>query len=446
MTSAATIYQVGTLRYDKRQLRMLWFWLLLGDFCMMLIDTAIPKLLPLHLDAQGYSARTVGWVLSLGPLASLLLSPFIGTWSDRMRTRFGRRRPFLLISTPLMGLSMILIPHVRNFSLLVVLVVLIHVGMVLQTVVYYFYSDVIPSQLMGRFMGAFRLVGMAGAVTFQYFLMPHFDEAPALVWHVVGITYLVLFPLSLWRVPEGEYPPPERPNLGQTIRTYAKDGFGSRYIWLLWGAMCMTAFTAPVGQFLDLMAKNEIQLSMKEIGHLNAWATLISLSVAFPGGWMIDKIGPRLLWGGGGLALACLYAWAYAFVHDKPTISAYYLVIGFIGGIQYVTLMPMLYAHLPREKFGQLVSAQTLIVQTCTFAGTNIGGHILAASGDNYRLLFVYGLPFMMMIPVFTFVLSKVRNPFAHLTIAINADGRKRQAEAEPAPITVAGAAAATEA
>lgn len=440
------MYEVGTLRYDKRQLRWLWFWLLLGDFCMVLIDVAVPKLLPLHLDAQGYDTSRIGWVISIGPLVALLLSPLIGTWSDRLRTRFGRRRPFLFVSTPLMGLSMILIPHVNHVALLVVLVVLIHLGWVFQNVVYYFYSDVIPSQLMGRFMGAFRVVGMIGTVTFLSVLLPQFDVAPGLVWHVVGATYLVLFPLTLWRVREGEYPPPEDLDLSQTVSTYVKDGFGSGYIWLLWGALCMTSFTAPVGAFLDLMAKNEIQLSMKEIGYLHTWATIISMVVAFPGGWMIDKIGPRLLWGGGGLAMAALYAWAFFFLHDKATMTVYYLLIGFIGGgIQYVTLMPMLYAHLPREKFGQLVSAQTLVVQAASFLGTNIGAQVVSASGNNYRLLFVYGLPFMLMIPIFTFALSKARNPFAHLTIVIKSDRDKRPADAL-AQGEIAGTPAVTEA
>jgi GPH family glycoside/pentoside/hexuronide:cation symporter len=40
----------------------------------------------------------VGWILALPRLFDGLLDPLIGHWSDNMRSRFGRRRPFLLVS------------------------------------------------------------------------------------------------------------------------------------------------------------------------------------------------------------------------------------------------------------------------------------------------------------------------------------------------------------
>jgi GPH family glycoside/pentoside/hexuronide:cation symporter len=44
----------------------------------------------------------VGIVLFLGRLAEALINPFIGYWSDRTRTRLGRRIPYILVGTPIM--------------------------------------------------------------------------------------------------------------------------------------------------------------------------------------------------------------------------------------------------------------------------------------------------------------------------------------------------------
>jgi len=44
----------------------------------------------------------VGVVLFLGRLAEALLNPFVGYWSDRTRTRLGRRIPYILLGTPIM--------------------------------------------------------------------------------------------------------------------------------------------------------------------------------------------------------------------------------------------------------------------------------------------------------------------------------------------------------
>jgi len=38
-----------------------------------------------------------------------LVDPFLGHWSDNTRTRWGRRKPFLLFGTPLMAVFMILL-------------------------------------------------------------------------------------------------------------------------------------------------------------------------------------------------------------------------------------------------------------------------------------------------------------------------------------------------
>jgi glycoside/pentoside/hexuronide:cation symporter, GPH family len=44
----------------------------------------------------------VGIVLFLGRLAEALINPFIGYWSDKTRSRLGRRIPYILIGTPIM--------------------------------------------------------------------------------------------------------------------------------------------------------------------------------------------------------------------------------------------------------------------------------------------------------------------------------------------------------
>ena len=50
----------------------------------------------------------VGIVLFLGRLAEALLNPFIGYWSDKTRTRFGRRIPYMLAGTPVMVVAFVL--------------------------------------------------------------------------------------------------------------------------------------------------------------------------------------------------------------------------------------------------------------------------------------------------------------------------------------------------
>lgn len=52
--------------------------------------------IPPMLRKAGFSEQARGLILSVGPLLCILGVPVVGAWSDRCRSRLGRRRPFLL--------------------------------------------------------------------------------------------------------------------------------------------------------------------------------------------------------------------------------------------------------------------------------------------------------------------------------------------------------------
>ncbi|MGC9399198.1 MAG: MFS transporter [Anaerolineae bacterium] len=59
--------------------------------------------------ARYLPAALVGVLLTLGSLWDAVIDPFIGHWSDALRSRWGRRRPFLLFGAPLTALFLVLI-------------------------------------------------------------------------------------------------------------------------------------------------------------------------------------------------------------------------------------------------------------------------------------------------------------------------------------------------
>jgi GPH family glycoside/pentoside/hexuronide:cation symporter len=70
-------------------------------------------------DLVAYApAGLVGMMLFIAGVWDGIIDPFLGHWSDSLRSRWGRRRPFLLFGTPVMVLSMILLwtPPVRASS------------------------------------------------------------------------------------------------------------------------------------------------------------------------------------------------------------------------------------------------------------------------------------------------------------------------------------------
>jgi len=105
---AATVFTVGTLTYTALGLATLTFWLLWGDVAWSLRDRSVPSVMQLLFQKFGASNFVSSLLISTLPYAMILLiGPIISYRSDRHRSRWGRRIPFLAIHIPFVVLSMI---------------------------------------------------------------------------------------------------------------------------------------------------------------------------------------------------------------------------------------------------------------------------------------------------------------------------------------------------
>ena len=76
-------------------------------FCTASAFTYIP---PILLKA-GISESSMTWLMGCGPLLGFLLCPVVGHASDRCRSKFGKRRPFILGFCLTIIFCLILIPQ-----------------------------------------------------------------------------------------------------------------------------------------------------------------------------------------------------------------------------------------------------------------------------------------------------------------------------------------------
>lgn len=57
-------------------------------------------------DGFGLSLAIVGILITASRVTDVVTDPWIGYMSDRIRTRWGRRKPFVLIGMPIYGLAL----------------------------------------------------------------------------------------------------------------------------------------------------------------------------------------------------------------------------------------------------------------------------------------------------------------------------------------------------
>jgi MFS family permease len=72
--------------------------------------------------------RPIAWMVAASAIVATLTTIFMGTWSDRSRSRWGRRKPFILIGYGLWGVMTAVFPLtalMKNISTAIVMVVLV---------------------------------------------------------------------------------------------------------------------------------------------------------------------------------------------------------------------------------------------------------------------------------------------------------------------------------
>ena len=161
--------------YSSAGLVAVFFWILWGDFVLTLMETLQPTILPLLLKDHGATNTQIAVIVSsIGAALNGLINPIVSYKSDRTRTRFGRRIPYLMVATPFLALMIALIPFapeitgaalkvpalawvlnifpvapvILMFGLLVV--AFQSFNMVVGSIYYYLFRDVIPLDHLGR--------------------------------------------------------------------------------------------------------------------------------------------------------------------------------------------------------------------------------------------------------------------------------------------------------
>ncbi len=125
------------------------------------------------------------FVLSLPSFISIILQPIASFVSDRIWTRFGRRKPFIVVSLTGIALCLILMPLMPNFWALLAVYMLYNAFGDLNSPMEPLKQEIIPPHERGRATGAMTWCSNLATMTFYFIALGRFDD----------VTYLHGFPL-----------------------------------------------------------------------------------------------------------------------------------------------------------------------------------------------------------------------------------------------------------
>ncbi len=142
------------------------FLLGFGFFGVSVIWSVYNAFVPVFLNERFLmAAGFIGVFMTLDNIASMFIQPVIGAWSDRLRTRIGRRMPFILVGAPLAAISFILLPLSSSMWLFFLAAVLLLLSMAIwRTPVVALMPDITPSPYRSQANGIINLMGGLGAI------------------------------------------------------------------------------------------------------------------------------------------------------------------------------------------------------------------------------------------------------------------------------------------
>jgi Na+/melibiose symporter-like transporter len=320
-------------------------------------------------------------ITSFNLVFNVVIGATVNYASDRLWTRWGRRRPFIMTGQAVMAIGLLFLPGFHSLGPLIAMLFCYELMRDINTPFEPLLNEIIPPQQRGRAaaMGKiWRTVATAlffGVMLAQYDHVHHLPGGititgeQAIFW--VG-SLLALYTFALLAFGVRETPPPASaqprpwPGVGPAIRGYFKDVFGDpQWRALYWVGLAMTVFWLGLGSLGPLLYTEQFGYSKAVYGWLIAVGTPFNLLLFLPlGGWLADKIDRMLIFKAGAMATAIMHLAFYLYARfgapgGVPPVAFLVTFSVISTGLSTVAALaanPLIFDFIPRDKMGTVSS------------------------------------------------------------------------------------------
>lgn len=361
------------------------------------VELITNNIIPLTVRHFTDNAFVIAAILATNRLFGFVVQPYVCWKSDYVRTRWGRRRPFFLLGLPLTIVSLLgvgLLPFVitgdaRHTAAALAVVVTLNVF--LQAIVDVnwgslepLYADTFRQEQLGRASSIRQIAGqIVNLIMVAYVIgwadlneiYPYLFSAAC----VAGAFLLMVFVIR--EQPAGDPPPPTRYNpaahLGLLFRNpdYARLAF-----------VCAANLVLPAALFLftPLYVTDTLGLSKGDLGRAQTLGPFLTIALAFPTGWLVDRLGPKWVMAGGFVLYSIAFTGMAFFAHGFWPLFAFMTVFGVAQVVALMPMTAMVFQYTASNERGQVFGVVQFTRAFSAFVLTLVLGYAvqLAVSSD----------------------------------------------------------------
>jgi maltose/moltooligosaccharide transporter len=364
------------------------FLLGFGFFGISIIWPLFNSLIPPMLEDLGLSALVVGFILTWDNIINMFVQPWVGSKSDRTKSRFGRRKPWLMLGAPLAAVFFILVPFVReNFVLIALAILGTNIGMAIfraPTVAYL--GDLFKPEdrskangvinLMGGLGGAVALFG-GGALYKLGVPIPFIVGSGVMLLAIAIVLLFVREP----KIDQADVPGQDEPGLRESIRQILS-GTDRGGLYLLGAIFCWFVGWNAMEAFFTIYARSVLEIDVGTgTQMLTAFAATLIL-FAIPSGLIATRFGrkPTIITGLAGMLVGLIVG----FIVRNPTILLITLaVMGAFWALVNINSLPMVYDLGGEQSIGALTGLYYFSSSAAAITGPIVGGWIIDVAGHS---------------------------------------------------------------
>lgn len=390
---------------------ILTFLIGFGFFTMGLMDPLYDTYIPIFLKRYISSNALIGSVMSLDNILQLLLIPIVSIWSDRTRTKIGRRMPFIIVMLPLSAILFSLIPSLAAISLTSLIIIIFLFNIFKTSVrgpVVALMPDTIPGDYRSEANGVINTMGGIGLIIGTLVLarlMAINDTLPfATAGGFVLCATLILFIFVKERTPDSA-DEEKQPSIWTSLKVIFSSGDSSVIRILLSLFFWFMAYEGAK-PFLGLYLVDVMNVSSGNAALAQGIAGIASVLLAIPSGYLAHKMGRRnfirrslTL-----LALVLLLVPTTGFISRTfklPSGSSLilFLILMFFYGAVWIGIVvnsfPMLWQMASYGNMGIYTGLYYTFSQAAAISAPPITGGIIDLAG--YPGIFIFGAICMLL-------------------------------------------------
>lgn len=367
-----------------QQARIPWTWVVLittttGVFS--LVDSVSGPALTFTLKRFTNDPALITFIGAINIAFNFMVAPYTAWKSDRIWTRWGRRRPFLLAGWSVMALALVAAPLSPSLWVLTALVILWQFGMDFGysgpwSPLFY---EVVPMHQRGRAVVIKRLMTVLAQLFFNYVLIGQFDRIydldlglgsfrvtgeQTIYWVTAGLVGAAVMHLLL-NVHETAPRHPPQPERFRPA-AYVRETLATRQFVMIYVLMfASVAMNTGLAQLAPLLITEQFGYSKQALGGMATISIVLNLAVVIPLAAVITDRFDRFRIFQAGLVLSTLHPLAYwCFVKflapgEAPGVAviiAFSLANTLFDSVANLALEPYFFDLVPRSKMGTINS------------------------------------------------------------------------------------------